>query len=33
LATTCRLSGVDLLVPDFLDPELELWLENAAASV
>jgi beta-phosphoglucomutase len=33
LATTCKLSGVDLLVPDFLDPELELWLENAAASV
>jgi beta-phosphoglucomutase len=33
LATTCKLPDVDLLVPDFLDPELELWLENAAASV
>jgi beta-phosphoglucomutase len=33
LATTCKLPDVDLLVSDFLDPELEPWLENATASV
>ena len=33
LATTCTLRDVDILVSDFLDPELELWLENVSASV
>jgi beta-phosphoglucomutase len=33
LTTTCTLRDVDLLVPNFLDPELELWLHNAATTV
>ncbi len=33
LTTTCTLPNVDLLVSNFLDPELESWLHNAAATV
>ena len=31
--TFSRLPGVDLAVPDFLDPGLELWLHSIANSV